>query len=220
MSSDMLTSNKKLIQPSPVKDYLGGCNELLPQCSIYFSTWEKGANLLTPSYWKFQSWHSHISSQYLGALLLKSWFDFNPIALRKAKTIFLDHDIIFYFLNNVEKIHWKFKWSFEYFWKYYEKWIICSKRKFNENLSEVLNTFENIMKNGAFAPKEQMLHFPYFQIHISKVSKRCYFGVRVKNHFSCCHVIVMLLHMYYIKSYIMRKLINAIFIDQILSLKL
>ena len=33
-----------------------------------------------------------------------------------------------------------------------------------------MNTFENIMENGAFAPKEQMLHFPYyFQIHdISK----------------------------------------------------
>ena len=36
----------------------------------------------------------------------------------------------------------------------------------------VLNTFENIMGNGAFTPKEQMLHFPYyFQIHdISKAS--------------------------------------------------
>ena len=29
-----------------------------------------------------------------------------------------------------------------------------------ENLSTVLNTFENIMENGAFALKEQMLHFP------------------------------------------------------------
>ena len=29
--------------------------------------------------------------------------------------------------------------------------------KFNKNLSEVLNTFENIIENGAFAPKEQML---------------------------------------------------------------
>ena len=36
-----------------------------------------------------------------------------------------------------------------------------------------MNTFENIMENGTFAPKEQMLHFPYnFQIHdISKASK-------------------------------------------------
>ena len=36
-----------------------------------------------------------------------------------------------------------------------------------------MNTFENIMENGAFAPKEQMPHFPfYFQKHdISKVSK-------------------------------------------------
>ena len=32
--------------------------------------------------------------------------------------------------------------------------------KFQENLSLVLNTFENIMENGAFAPKEQMFHFP------------------------------------------------------------
>ena len=29
-----------------------------------------------------------------------------------------------------------------------------------KNLSNVLNTFEYIMENGAFAPKEQMLHFP------------------------------------------------------------
>ena len=38
---------------------------------------------------------------------------------------------------------------------------------------QVLNTFENIMEKGAFAPKEQMLDFPsYFQIHdISKASK-------------------------------------------------
>ena len=33
-------------------------------------------------------------------------------------------------------------------------------KKINKNLMEVLNTFENIMENGAFAPKEQMLHFP------------------------------------------------------------
>ena len=29
-----------------------------------------------------------------------------------------------------------------------------------KNLCYVLNTFENIMENGAFAPKEQMLRFP------------------------------------------------------------
>ena len=36
------------------------------------------------------------------------------------------------------------------------------------------------MENGAFAPKEQMLHFPYyFQIHdISKASKGHYYGVK------------------------------------------
>ena len=49
--------------------------------------------------------------------------------------LFLDHDIIFYFLTMLKK---------------------C-----NKNLSKVLNTFENVMENGAFAPKEQMLHFPY-----------------------------------------------------------
>ena len=56
--------------------------------------------------------------------------------------LFLDHDIIFLFLDNIEKI-------------------------------QVLNTFENIMENGAFAPKDQMHYFPYyFQIHyISKESK-------------------------------------------------
>ena len=32
-------------------------------------------------------------------------------------------------------------------------------KKFNKNLSEVLNTLENIMENAAFAPREQMLHF-------------------------------------------------------------
>ena len=32
--------------------------------------------------------------------------------------------------------------------------------KFKKKISLVLNTFENIMENGAFAPKEQMLHFP------------------------------------------------------------
>ena len=44
--------------------------------------------------------------------------------------------------------------------------------KIQENFSSVLNTFENIVENGAFAPKEQMLHIPkYLQKHdISKVS--------------------------------------------------
>ena len=41
-----------------------------------------------------------------------------------------------------------------------------------------LNTFENIMENGAFASNEQMLRFPqYFQIH----DKRRYYGLKVKN---------------------------------------
>ena len=29
-----------------------------------------------------------------------------------------------------------------------------------KNASKVFNTFENIMENGAFAPKEQMLNYP------------------------------------------------------------
>ena len=29
-----------------------------------------------------------------------------------------------------------------------------------KNFSEVLNAFQNFMENGAFAPMEQMLHFP------------------------------------------------------------
>ena len=45
--------------------------------------------------------------------------------------LFLDHDTIFYF-------HTSFK---------------------NQEKVKVLNTFENIMENGTFAPKEQMLHF-------------------------------------------------------------
>ena len=32
-------------------------------------------------------------------------------------------------------------------------------KKLKKNLREVLNTFKNIMENGAFAPKEQILHF-------------------------------------------------------------
>ena len=38
--------------------------------------------------------------------------------------------------------------------------FLYNLKKINKNLSEVLNTFENIMENEAFAPKEQMLHFP------------------------------------------------------------
>ena len=33
-------------------------------------------------------------------------------------------------------------------------------KKFKKKLSKVLNTFENIMENGAFALLEQMLPFP------------------------------------------------------------
>ena len=46
------------------------------------------------------------------------------------------------------------------------------EKKINKKLVKLSN-FENIMENGAFAPKEQLLHFPlYFQLHdISKASK-------------------------------------------------
>ena len=48
-----------------------------------------------------------------------------------------------------------------------------------------MNSFENIMEIGAFAPKEQMLHFQlYFQIHdISKGVKRHYYmGGKPRNY--------------------------------------
>ena len=54
---------------------------------------------------------------------------YNPLLHR----LFLDHDIIFYIYTTLKK----------------------SRKK----LSEVFNTFENIMGNRAFAPKEQMLIF-------------------------------------------------------------
>ena len=34
------------------------------------------------------------------------------------------------------------------------------EKKLMKSLRKVLNTFENIMENGAFAPMEQMLLFP------------------------------------------------------------
>ena len=34
------------------------------------------------------------------------------------------------------------------------------KKEIEKKLSKVLNTFENIMENAAFAPMEQMLFFP------------------------------------------------------------
>ena len=44
--------------------------------------------------------------------------------------LFIDHDFFFFFRQHCKKI----------------------KKK--------ISPFENIMENGAFAPKEQMLHFP------------------------------------------------------------
>ena len=53
---------------------------------------------------------------------------------------------------------------------------------------QVLNTFENIMENGAFAPMEQILHFPYyFQIYdISKAPKGVYMEYRVDQYVVQC----------------------------------
>ena len=33
-------------------------------------------------------------------------------------------------------------------------------KKIKKKINKVLNALGNIMENGAFAPKEQMLHFP------------------------------------------------------------
>ena len=55
----------------------------------------------------------------------------NPLLQR----LFVDYDIIFFLLLDIEKIQVKFK-------------------------LKVLNTFGNIMENGAFAPKDQIFHFP------------------------------------------------------------
>ena len=52
--------------------------------------------------------------------------------------LFFDHDIIFYF-----------------------KTIF---KNFKKNFSEVLNTFGNIMENGAFAPNNFGANAPYFII--------------------------------------------------------
>ena len=38
--------------------------------------------------------------------------------------------------------------------------IFRQNKKNQENFKLSLNNFENIMENDAFAPKEQMLHFP------------------------------------------------------------
>ena len=56
------------------------------------------------------------------------------LLLHRLFLLFLDHDIIFF--------------------------LYTTLKKFKKNLSNVLNTFENSMENGAFAPKEQMLRFP------------------------------------------------------------
>ena len=45
-------------------------------------------------------------------------------------------------------------------------------KKLKKNLNKVLNTLENIMEKRAFAPMEQMLHFPWY-FHMKKVNKQC-----------------------------------------------
>ena len=83
----------------------------------------------------------------------------NPIRHR----LFLDHDIIF------------------------DSSTILNKIQRKSNLRKILNTSENILENGAFAPNEQMLNFPYFQIHdISKASKGAIMEYRVKGRNESC----------------------------------
>ena len=80
--------------------------------------------------------------------------DFDPL-LHK---LFLDHDIIFYFLDNIKKIQEKFKLS--------------------------LNIFEKIMENGAFAPKRAIASFSIIfskRVHdISKLSTGASMEQRIK----------------------------------------
>ena len=50
-----------------------------------------------------------------------------------------------------------------------------------------MNTFENIMGSGAFAPKEQMLYFPlYFQMH--DISKALLWSKGLKTKGSQLHI--------------------------------
>ena len=76
--------------------------------------------------------HSPICSPIMALQsVLKIGWTLNPLLHR----LYLDNDNIFYFQTTMKKF---------------------KKKK----ISSVLNTFENIMENGALAPKEQMLHFP------------------------------------------------------------
>ena len=69
--------------------------------------------------------------------------------------LFLDHDIIFYFWTTL--------------------------KKFNKKISKVLNTFENIMENGAFAPPFSILF-----------SKTWYFkGVKLLWNKELNHIIII-----------------------------
>ena len=49
-------------------------------------------------------------------------------------------------------------------------------KKNQEKLRTILNTFENIMEDGVFAPKEQVLHFHI--IFKNMIFQRCSFGVK------------------------------------------
>ena len=58
--------------------------------------------------------------------------------------------------------------------------FITLKKKKQENLSKVLNTFENIMENEAFAPKEQIFLFSIFSntLYFKGIKRRYYNGVK------------------------------------------
>ena len=56
---------------------------------------------------------------------------------------------------------------------------VCS---FGANASFYI-IFQNIMENRGFAPREQMLHFPYFQNYINLYSNvSCFFFSISKSH--------------------------------------
>ena len=71
----------------------------------------------------------------------------------EGELIFMPTEVLFYYFLN-PLLH---RLILDHYIIIYFKTTLI---KFKKNLSSVLNTFENIKENGAFAPKKQMLHFP------------------------------------------------------------
>ena len=61
-------------------------------------------------------------------------------------------------MQNTEKSSNLTLYSIGYFRSWHHFLFLDNKK----SLSKVLNTFENIVENGAFASMVQMLHFPYW----------------------------------------------------------